>query len=311
MDNFPETPQFPPYISNSDIKLWDLCQRRWFYSRVMNAGKADSKINANLHAGSAFHRGLEIARSAFYIKGADKESAELAGLFALLESFGDFEPESDRSPKTFDRVSDAFLSYMEHYNLPDKEMTPYYRSEEGSFEVKFSVPLPINNPQTGDPITFNGTIDMLATHTSGLILVVDDKTAQYLTPTWRLGWDLSAQLMGYVWAAQQHGIEARAAAIRATAITKTKVEHDTIIVTFPSWQLEEWYGKLLNRVKDMVRTFKRFLQEGGVRMWVPNLGSACSGYDSCFYSLLCKIENPLSGPLQTYYDYVQDDRYAQ
>ncbi len=100
-------------------------------------------------------------------------------------------PENDRL--TGENVNKIMRRWLETHPLSGLP----FAVPEGLVEVGFGVPL-------SDDILFVGRMDALAQDASGAWYVVEHKTTGRLDETWRRRYRTSAQITGYVWAAQQH-----------------------------------------------------------------------------------------------------------
>jgi hypothetical protein len=151
-------------------------------------------------------------------------------------------------------------------------------------EFSFSIPLPINNPDTGEPLLFVGRFDMLGEFQKSLF-VVDEKTTTALGQTWAQQWDLKSQFTGYCAAAREYGYPVAGAIIRGVGLLK----HETTFAQVPQyradWQIDRWYAQLLRDVQRMVDSYIAGQYDSA-------LSEACAAYGGCAFRRLCLSQHP-------------------
>lgn len=281
----PEFP-FPSFIDNSALSSFKKCPTDWYYSCVQQIAKSGGNIH--LHFGGAFAAGLEAGRNAFYRDGLSEAESLKAACGSALKFWGDFEPELE-SKKNANTLVGALLEYFSEYPLPSDFLRPA-RISEGKLGVEFTfaVPLPINHPETGDPILYSGRFDMLAENTAqaGILFVEDDKTASQLGSQWMRNWLLDSQPTGYCWAAQTFGIPVAGAIFRGVSILKNGFGHAQSIVYRPQWQIDRWYENTLKTIGHMILAW----ESNDYLMTLDK--HACNSYGGCGYHQLCESPEP-------------------
>ncbi len=283
-------PRFPEVIDASLLSAFkscpELCRKVYFEHYKSKAP------SVHLHAGGAFAHGIERTRTAFYTEGHDSDTAIALGIQALLQFYGDFEcpPESAKSAE---RMAGAFEFYWSHYPL-DYENDPIkLASGKRAIEVNFAEPLPIANPDTGDPLLYCGRLDAILRYGGGAY-ATDEKTATQLGASWSRQWDLRSQFTGYAWGARQIGIPVDGTLVRGVSILKTKYDTQQAIVYQPGWKIDRWYGEMLNWVAALVQCYK-------TGVWQHNFDHACGEYGGCQFREACSSQDETPW-LETYFE---------
>jgi hypothetical protein len=231
-----------------------------------------------------------VARKAFFEQGQSPETSIKQGSEALLEAYGDFECPED-SAKSKEKMLEALWEYFIEYPLQSNPIVPLEVSP-GKFAIEFTfaIPLPINHPETGNPLIYGGRFDMLAAfnHTK---FAVDEKTASQLGPSWAKQWELDSQFTGYCWAAQQYNYDVAGAIVRGISILKTKFGHSQAIVYRPQWMIDRWHKNLLFNIEQMLSVWNSWRREGFIPLALDK--SICSNYGGCAYHRLCQSQDPL------------------
>ena len=278
---------FPDFIDNTARSMFACCPQKWVYGSLHSIGPKETSIH--LHAGAAFATGLEVSRKSFFNLGLSSAASIKLGCEAFIAAWGDYEEPEDTN-KSRDRMLEALLEYFSEYPLDTNPVKPIpTHSGEHAIEFSFSVPLPIKHPVTGNPLSYQGRFDMLASYNDAAF-AVDEKTASQLGTQWMMQWDLDSQFTGYCWAARQYGYPVAGAIIRGISILKTKFGHAQAIIYRPDWQLERWYQNLLHNIEQMI-SYWRLANEGG---FIPQAldKSICGMYGGCSYRRLCLSPNP-------------------
>lgn len=280
-------PPFPEVIDSSFRAAFVSCPQKSYLEYVLHyKGKEPS---VHLHAGGAFARGLEVARSCFWEKGMPAEDAIAEGGSALLQFYGDFQCPSD-SAKSAERTLGAYEYYFnEAWPLGADGAEPILLPG-GRRAIEFGgvEPLDITHPETGNPLLYSWRLDQAVQFKQGpniILLGEDDKTTSQLGASWPKQWDLRSQFTGYVWGAARHGVRLDGFLVRGVSILKTKYDHMPAITYRPEWQVERWYNQLLRDVQRMIRCW----EEG---YWDYNLDHACTEYGGCPFRTVCLSRDP-------------------
>lgn len=276
-------PSFPSVLDNTILNAYRSCGRLAQLSYLEHW--KPQGISVHLHAGAAFARGLEVARKAFYDHSATEEDAIAVGLRALIEAYGNYECPPD-SAKSLERVCGAFEYYLGHaFPLASDGARPRLMpSGKHAIEFSFCEPLPIEHPETGDPILYSGRADAVVELASG-IFVLDDKTTSSLGRSWADQWELRSQFSGYAWAAKQAGFPADGVLVRGVSILKTKYDHAQAITYRPQWEIDRW-------LRQTIRDINAMIQDWSLGDFSYSLGEACNHYGGCTFAAICKKPNP-------------------
>lgn len=275
-------PPFPSVIDSSLIAAFRSCPQKAYLEFILHYKPREPSVH--LHAGAAFARGLEVARTAFYVEGRDPESSIAAGLQALIQHYGDFEcpPESGKS---LERMAGALEYYFTRYPLGFDKATPIeLPGGKRGIEFSFLEPIDAMHPETQEPLLYSGRFDMLVNY-ENMKLGLDDKTASQLGASWPRQWDLRSQFTSYTWGAARAGIKLDGFLVRGVSILKTRYDTLEAITYRPAWQLERWYEQLLRDVNRMITCWT-------VDTYDFNLDHACTEYGGCPFKSVCQMQRP-------------------
>lgn len=275
-------PLFPHTVDSTILGAFRACPQKFFRQYVQHWKPLAQSVH--LVAGGAFASGIEAARNSFYVAGESSETAEAAGLAALIAHYGAFECPED-SAKSLERMCGALEFYFSNYPLGADGAVPItLASGRRGIEFSFAEPLDIKHPVTGDPILYTGRSDMIAERAGG-VYIYDEKTTSSLGASWGRQWEMRSQFTGYSWAARKQGIKTHGAIIRGVSILKTK--YDTLEVpTYRSdYELDRWEGQVVRDIQRMIQCW-----ESGVWDW--NLDGACTDYGGCSFVKVCKSSDP-------------------
>jgi hypothetical protein len=304
--------RFPDIIDASMLSTYKSCARK-FYLTYLEHLKA-KEPNVHLHAGKSFASGIEAARRAYYegkysvpildeaqklvgydlvVKDpGDPESAVAEGLKVLMREYGDFScpPES---AKSLERMAGALEFYYTSYPLEHDSAVPIEMpGGKRGIEFSFALPLPLKNPDTGDPILYCGRMDAITAFASG-VFVTDEKTATSLGPSWARQWDLRSQFTGYCWATREHGIRCDGVLVRGISILKTKYDTQQAVSYRPDWQINRWYSNMLVVVQRLIDEYIALCRSGTLSetLFEHNLDDACTSYGNCGFYDACRSED--------------------
>jgi hypothetical protein len=274
-------PDFPLIWDNSMRSSLVACPQKFSYEYLHNWKSLYPSVDT--HAGKAFAEGLEVARKSFYLNGVNPDDAIADGLSALISAYGDFECPSD-SPKSRNRLSEAFIYYWDTFPFHLDPAQPYRGLSGPMIEFSFALPLDdsLLHPITGEPIIYCGRADMVATYAGG-VTIYDDKTTKSLGPTWGQKWDMRAQFTGYCWAAITYGIPVTQVLVRGISILKTKLDHAQTITVRTPWRIKVWHAQVVRDIRRAMEMWK----EG---YWDRNESDSCDSYKGCPYKQPCMHE---------------------
>ncbi len=275
-------PPFFEVLDSTIVAAFRACPRRAYLQYVEHYKPSTPSVH--LHAGGAFARGLEVARTAFYCDGASPDDAVASGLHALLTFYGNFDCPSD-SPKSAERMAGALVYYFDNYPLGEDKAIPItLPNGRRGIEFSFAEPIDSPHPESGDPILYVGRMDMVADFAGG-IFGEDDKTTSSLGASWAKQWDLRSQFTGYCWGAQKNDLELQGFLVRGVSILKTKYDTQEAVTYRPQWMIDRWYEQLLRDVSRMKECW-----ESG--LWDYDLDNACTDYGGCVFRRVCLSDDP-------------------
>lgn len=285
--------KFPAVISSSMLSDFKACPAKFFYNNVAEWKAKGTSVH--LWAGGAFAKGMEAARTAFFVNGLSADESVAMGLQALLLAYGDFECPSD-SAKSAVNMAGAFEFYFDRYPLGNDGTEPVtFASGRKAIEFSFAHPLPILHPETGDPILFSGRMDAILKAFGGRF-VTDEKTTSQLGASWSKQWDLRSQFTGYCWGARESGEPVNGVLVRGVSILKTRFDTLQAVSYRPDWQIERWYTEMLSWVEDAIRMWKQ-------DYYRHNLDESCSSYGGCPLRQICMTQPDERQPfLETYFE---------
>ncbi len=272
---------FPAVVDSSMLATFKQCPQL-FKKQYIECWKPKDQ-SVHLHAGGAFAKGIEVAREAFYVQNFSAEDSVAMGMGALLKAYGDFQCPAD-SAKSAERMAGAYIFYFDNYPLTNEDYTPIVMPS-GKRGIEFSAiePLPIQHPETGDPLLYSGRMDALLNFAGGTY-ITDEKTTTSLGATWSRQWELRSQFTGYAWLCRQNGIKANGVIVRGVSILKTKYETQQAVSHRPDWQIDRWLAELQIWINNMIWCWQN-------DSWVHNLDHACSDFGGCSFRQACQT-NP-------------------
>jgi hypothetical protein len=205
----------------------------------------------------------------------------------MLEAIAAYTMETPegKEKKGVDRVIAALADYFSHYNPATDHIQPHFNAKgQPMVEFSFAVPLPIDNPDTGQPILYSGRFDMVGVY-NGQLFGVDEKTASQLGATWGRQWNLRSQFTGYTWALHNYNLPVAGMIVRGVSFLTRGFGHEENIQLRPKWMIDAWYEQLLRDITRMVETYK-------TGWYDQSLGEACAAYSGCPFQRLCTTPNP-------------------
>lgn len=271
---------FPDYIDNSMRDDFMRCHHSWYFRYILRRVPMIPSIH--LHAGAAFAKGLEVARTAYFDEGADADTAVYAGWRTVVESYHDYITGPD-DVKTAERMGEALVYYFACWPLGEDTAVPHKIGSKSLVEVSFALPMDICHPVTGNPIVYCGRFDSISA-IGGVLYVQDEKTASQLGPSWGRKYEMSSQFTGYVLGAKKYGLPIAGVLIRGISILKTTFGHTQHIMSRPDWVVNRWWEQLHRDVEAMIQAWKSGYYD-------YNIGSGCSMYAGCDYMSVCSSQN--------------------
>ena len=272
---------FPGVIDASMRSDFVSCPMRFYRAHVQRITLPEAGVH--LHFGGCFAKGLEYFRRAYFLEGKSHSDALVAGLSAIVRSWGEYE--TDNPTKNLPRCLEALDSYFVEYD-PAREI---YRPTQ--VECTFAIPLDIRHPQSGDPILYAGRFDAFCRTEAGAYFILDDKTASQLGASWLNQWKIRGQFTGYAWGAREYGVEPAGILIRGVGILRTQTSHAQVIEQRGKWMIERYK-------KQLERDIRRMIQCWQDDAWDQAFDHACSDFGGCSYLTLCDSPNPANWEAQ-------------
>ena len=289
------TAVFPSVIDSTIVAAFTACPLKAYREYFLRLGSPTPSIH--LHAGGAVARAIEVTRRCRWEEELSFEDSLERAFVAFTEFWGDVETPDfgTGANKTFERCWQAVEYYFEQYPIDTDPIRPYiFPDGKTGIEFTFSIPLPITNPDTGDPIIYAGRADLLGYYRDASA-IIDEKTTTSLGATWPDQWKLRGQFFGYIWAARQSGIHATTGLVRGIAILKTKFNHMQVPLIYKDFMIDRWYQSMITKVNHMTELYKYTKEHPEVppeTIWTMSFGSACSEYSGCMFRDLCTSPKP-------------------
>ena len=296
MDNIDHTfDKFPNVLDASTLEKAARCLRKVYWSNIRN--KADPATNPHLNAGGAYAMALFTFRKLYFEECKTFVEARALAVIELTKAYGTYDPPKDKSHKAWINVVYAFIFYLEYYPPSSDAIKPYKINDKACLEFSFAIPLPINHPDTGQPLLYGGRSDMLGEDPTGVVYVEDDKTTGAMGPKWHEQWLMRGQFTGYIWAAKIYGYPVNGGIIRGVSIQKTQNKHLQMPIFRSQWEIDRWYETMLDTVQMMVDAYK-------AKKWPANgaVNNVCTMYGTCPYMTLCRTREPEKA-MGNYIDY--------
>lgn len=273
---------FPPVLDASIITQFKACPRQMWFNHIRRVQRP--VMSVHLVAGNAFAMAVERARRLWYEQDErDPLRIRTEALRTLWQNYPEGVPiETRHKAKSPVVLAEGLIRYLDHFDFVDDNIRPVVLpSGRAGIEFTFAVPLPIKNPQTGDPILYGGRLDMLAeTVGTKTIWASDDKTTGLYGPNWSNDWNMRYQFLGYMWGCAEYGVPVAGMLVRGLHLTlsEMRVINDTKL--FPRFKVERWHEQMLRDVQDIVRAWE-------TNVWGYDFSSACTSYGGCQFVAAC------------------------
>jgi hypothetical protein len=263
-------------LDNTALQAYMACPREYYFSMVEH--RRGEGLSAALAFGKAWHTALEL-----HYKGLPAEHVE-----ALVRASWE-QPSGEGDYRTVERVLLDFRRYREKWgHEPSREAGGPTLLFDGEPMVELSV----NAAGEGLIHPYAGKIDRII-RIGGLIYVEDHKTTSRLDKNYYSGFELSQQMMGYVYLAQQLIPGERIAGVRINVlhVLKEKSNFERQLFTYTREQIAEWIentNEWMRRVDADSLSWQN-LPEG--KFPLAHLGdNGCSRkYGLCQYHRVCSV----------------------
>src|SRR5262245_28707826 len=292
--------ELPTLIDATMMSCWRGCGKK-FENEFMKHLRPPG-LSIDLHAGGCFAVAQETIERCVWERDLSVEDALLYGQGAFLKAWGDFQiPEHKETPKTYDNVWRAVEAYYKRWPPRSDWIIPY-KTEDGkrTFEYTFAIPLEPTLPKgvrqkpgyfplhpSGIPFLYGGRFDKLGfnVHTDKPT-PMDTKTGKGIGSLWAEQWTLRSQFIGYVWALQQHGIDASDMLVRGVAILKRdEPKLEEALIPYSEVLVARWHEQLRRDLWRMVEQYN----EG---YFDYDLGDHCTHFGSCVFLSSCSSRDP-------------------
>ena len=273
---------FPTVIDSTMRATFFECPQKFYWSFIRKLGPKEP--SADLMAGGTFAHALETIRRLYYVERQPADLAIQQGLAAAIVYWGDFEVPEHKQQKSLERVLLAIGHYFSVWPLGEDKLIPVMWDGGDGIEFRFSLPMEIHHPETGEPIVYAGRSDMIANYLNQL-WVVDEKTTSQLGASWSNKWNLRSQFTGYCHAARSFGLPVAGTIVRGISFLKNSFGDAEVITTRPEWMIDRWWEQLHYDVERMIHSW----QSG---RWDYALDEACNAYGGCAFTRLCMTNTP-------------------
>jgi len=261
------------------------CPRKFYWADVRRLRLPED--NVHLHFGHVYAAAHDVARTQWLEGQSTPQDCLNTAIYTACYEWGSF---PNNNKKNIYSLVASLRAYYNKFPLNKDKVQPYWiAKDEPSIEAKHTAVLPINNPETGDPLLWYVRFDWKGLDTVGNLYVIDDKTTSTVPAMWYEQWQLSNQLLSYVWTTREQGVGDKAiyAQARCAAIYKAGPQ---IIKSEPmlykEWQLESWYQSTLVTINKIIKDWED-------NTWPQSFGTACGAYGRrCNYWDLCMSNDP-------------------
>lgn len=255
-------------IDNTAMTTYMTCPRKYDLSMRQHRRRAESGKSPALAYGSAWHAVLE----AHYKTGGNADVVFLA----LQQAWEDHGKVDDH--RTLDRVWLEYNKYVEKYGSPDNETAKTVGYPDSPL-----VEISANVTWDGAVHPYAGKIDRII-ELQGQYYVEDHKTTSRMGDYYFKQFELSNQMMGYVWIARMlmPSIHIAGVRINAHCVLKRESKFQREILSFSDDRLEEWAANYNNWAQQLRNAYET--------NFFPGNYSACDGkYSMCEYAGVCSM----------------------
>lgn len=261
------------------------CPRLMKWKYMEHLRPKDESIH--LHAGKAYAKGLETARTLYFQLGHTHADAVHQAKVALAEAYGDRECHDER--KTKDRMLGALTEYFKRWPMDAERFVPV-SLPDGTFAVEMSFAIPWEagplHP-SGVPFIICGRFDaVVKDRDTNALYNLDDKTATQLGASWVRKWDLRGQFINYTWAMRNAGVNIAGTVVRGMALyVNNRYGQAEAVIPCASHLVEEWKRRVSFTLQQMVDMYNG-------DYFPPAYNDACTSYGGCDYRIPCLSADP-------------------
>lgn len=258
-------------IDNTALTLYMKCPRKYNFSMMQHRRGRVGFTGGSpaLAYGSCWHKALEV----HYKTNGDSDM-----VFMAIQSSWEEHGKSD-DHRTKDRVWLSYQQYVDKFGRPDSEEAKTVGAEDGQPLVEIAA----NVLWEGAEHPYAGKIDRII-QLAGQYYVQDHKTTSRMGDYYFNQFELSNQMMGYIWIAQKliPGIKISGVSINAHCVLKRESKFARQIISYSKERLEEW--------AENYNTWIRKLKDSYEKDEFPGDYSECDGkYSMCEYAGVCSM----------------------
>lgn len=255
-------------IDNTALSLFMKCPRKFDFAMRQHR-RHMGKPPAAIAYGAAWHKMMEV----HYKTNGDSDL-----VFMTLQKHWEDHGKVD-DHRTSDRAWLEYQKYVEKYGPPDQENGQTVGYVDGSPLVEISA----NATWPWGAYPYAGKIDRII-ELQGQYYVEDHKTTSRMGDYYFQQFELSNQMMGYVWIARllMPSIKIAGVRINAHCVLKRESKFARQIISFSDDRLEEWAHNYNNWIGKLKAAYE---QDD-----FPGNYSECDGkYRQCEYSGVCSM----------------------
>lgn len=266
----PPASELARVLDNTAVSTFMECEKKYDYSMRQHRRRRGQTRPA-LAYGSVWHHIMET----HYRTGGDATLVEQTAL-DRWEPHG--QPDDHR---TVERAIAEYYNYVDHWGSVEQD-----QGKTLGFPEDPLLEISVNISWDGAAYPYAGKIDRIFT-LNGHIYVEDHKTTAQMGAQYFRQFELSPQMMGYVWIARQL-IKMPIAGVRinAHAVYKTQSKFEREIISFSDARLVDWaqnYNIQVSRIKHAHET----------NTFVRNFGACAGKYGMCQYADVCSVRPDL------------------
>lgn len=262
-----ELPVIDRPLDNTALTLFMKCPRKYDFAMRQHRRNMGRPTPAIAY-GTAWHKMLEL----HYKFGGDADLVSL-GLQKAWEDHGKADDH-----RTMERAWLEYQRYVERYGPPDQE-----DAKTVGFPENPLVEISANVTWEGAAHAYAGKIDRIV-ELQGQYYVEDHKTTSRMGDYYFKQFELSNQMMGYVWIARKLFPSIKVAGVRINAhcVLKRDSKFARNIISFSDDRLEEWAQNYSHWVEQLQHAYSRDRFPGNY--------SECDGkYRFCEYGDVCSM----------------------
>jgi hypothetical protein len=255
-------------LDNTAMSLFMRCPRKYDFAMRRHRRGSGNTNSPALAYGSAWHTMMEL----HYKFGGDSDIVYM-GLEKHWQDHGKLDDH-----RTKERAWLEYQKYVEKYGPPDQE-----EAKTVGFPDNPLVEISANVTWDGAPHAYAGKIDRII-ELQGQYYVEDHKTTSRMGDYYFKQFELSNQMMGYVWIARKliPGIKIAGVRINAHCVLKRESKFARNVISFSDDRLEEW----AENYADWIARLQHCYAEDNF----PGNYSECDGkYRICEYATVCSM----------------------